>query len=275
MGIKGFKPITPGRRFMTISTFEEIDKLSPEKKLTHGRKEPAGRNNLGRVTVRHQGAGHKKRYREIDFLRDKYGVPAVVLGIEYDPNRSANIALLQYHDGEKRYIIAPKDLRTGDKVLSSKDEVEVSIGNACPVSKVPIGTIVHNVELKPGKGGQIARSAGSSAQIVGTEGNYFHVKLQSGEIRAIRKECMVTIGQVGNIDHSNQTIGKAGRTRWLGIRPTVRGCTMNPCDHPHGGGEGRSNSHRHPTSPWGQPAKGYKTRKNTQSDKYIISQRKR
>lgn len=275
MGIRGFKPITPGRRFMTMSTFEEIDKKTPEKKLLKTLKKHAGRNNLGRITVRHKGGGHKRRYRIIDFKRNKFGVPARVLGIEYDPNRSARIALLQYMDGEKRYIVAPDTLKTGDVIVSSKEEGEISVGNAFPLEKIPIGTIVHNVELRPGNGAKIARSAGTYAQIVGKEGNYCQIKLPSGEIRAIRKECMATIGEVGNKDHENITIGKAGRKRWLGIRPTVRGAAMNPCDHPHGGGEGRSNSHRHPVTPWGQPTKGYKTRKKKNSDKYIISPRKR
>ncbi|MDD5089647.1 MAG: 50S ribosomal protein L2 [Candidatus Wallbacteria bacterium] len=275
MAIRGFKPITPGRRFMTMSAFSEIDKDTPEKSLLLTLKRAAGRNNLGRITVRHQGGGHKRRYRIVDFRRDKFGVPAKVLGIEYDPYRSANIALLQYQDGEKRYILACLELKTGDKVLSGREDAEIAPGNAYPIEKIPVGTIVHNIELKPGKGGQLARSAGAQAQIVGIEGNYARIKLPSGEIRAIRKECMATIGQTGNLDHNNQTIGKAGRSRWLGIRPTVRGCCMNPCDHPHGGGEGRSNSHKHPVSPWGVPTKGHKTRKPKQSDKYIISKRKR
>jgi large subunit ribosomal protein L2 len=275
MGIRGFKPTTPGRRFMTMSDFSDVDKKTPEKSLLRTLKKHSGRNNQGRITVRHQGGGHKRRYRVIDFKRNKYGVPGRVIGIEYDPNRSSRIALLQYLDGEKRYIIAPAKLKTGDSVYASKEGGDIKVGNAYPLELIPVGTIVHNIEMKPGKGAQLARSAGTHAQIVGIEGKYCQIKLPSGEIRMILKNCMATIGEVGNHDHSNQTIGKAGRKRWMGIKPTVRGATMNPCDHPHGGGEGKSNAHRNPVTPWGKPTKGYRTRKNTNTDKYIVSPRKR
>jgi large subunit ribosomal protein L2 len=274
MGIREYKPTSPGRRFMSVLTFEEITKKEPEKSLLAPLKKTGGRNNLGRITTRHIGGGHKRRYRIIDFKRDKLDIPGKVHSIEYDPNRSANIALIHYADGEKRYIIAPLNLKVGDTIVSSKrPDTEIKDGNALPLRFIPVGTLIHNVELKPGKGGQIARSAGSYAQLLAKEGDYGQVRLPSGGIRLIHLNCMATIGQVGNIDHENVTIGKAGRSRWLGIRPTVRGTAMNPVDHPHGGGEGRSKGGRHPCSPWGQLTKGLKTRRNKRTDKFIIKLR--
>jgi large subunit ribosomal protein L2 len=274
MGIREYKPTSPGRRFMSVLTFEEITKKEPEKSLLAPLKKTGGRNNLGRITTRHIGGGHKRRYRIIDFKRDKFDIPGKVHSIEYDPNRSANIALIHYADGEKRYIIAPLNLKVGDTIVSSKrPDTEIKDGNALPLRFIPVGTLIHNVELKPGKGGQIARSAGSYAQLLAKEGDYGQVRLPSGGIRLIHLNCMATIGQVGNIDHENVTIGKAGRSRWLGIRPTVRGTAMNPVDHPHGGGEGRSKGGRHPCSPWGQLTKGLKTRRNKRTDKFIIKLR--
>jgi large subunit ribosomal protein L2 len=274
MGIREYKPTSPGRRFMSVLTFEEITKKEPEKSLLAPLKKTGGRNNLGRITTRHIGGGHKRRYRIIDFKRDKLDIPGKVHSIEYDPNRSANIALIHYADGEKRYIIAPLNLKVGDTIVSSKrPDTEIKDGNALPLRFIPVGTLIHNVELKPGKGGQIARSAGSYAQLLAKEGDYAQVRLPSGGIRLIHLNCMATIGQVGNIDHENVTIGKAGRSRWLGIRPTVRGTAMNPVDHPHGGGEGRSKGGRHPCSPWGQLTKGLKTRRNKRTDKFIIKLR--
>ncbi len=272
MGIKRFKPYTPSRRFMTVSDFAEITKTEPEKSLTVGFVRGTGRNNQGRITCRHKGGGHKRRYRIIDFRRDKIGVPAKVAAIEYDPNRSARIALLVYADGEKRYIIWPEGLKVGDTVVAGPD-AEIKVGNALPLRNIPVGTIVHNVELKPGKGGQLARSAGSFAQLMGKVGDYAQLRLPSGELRLVHLDCMATIGQVGNLDHENIVIGKAGRSRWLGIRPTVRGTAMNPVDHPHGGGEGRTFG-KHPVTPWGQPTKGYKTRRSKKySDRFIIKRR--
>ena len=272
MGIKRFKPYTPSRRFMTVSDFSEITKSEPEKSLTVGFVRGTGRNNQGRITCRHKGGGHKRRYRIIDFKRNKIGVPAKVAAIEYDPNRSARIALLVYADGEKRYIIWPDGLKVGDTVVAGPD-AEIKVGNALPLRNIPVGTIVHNVELKPGKGGQLARSAGSFAQIMGKVGDYAQLRLPSGELRLVHLDCMATVGQVGNLDHENIVIGKAGRSRWLGIRPTVRGTAMNPVDHPHGGGEGRTFG-KHPVTPWGQPTKGYKTRRSKKySDKFIIKRR--
>jgi len=271
MGIKSFKPTSPGVRHKTVSTFEEITKAQPEKSLVESLKKNSGRNNTGRITVRHRGGGSKIKYRIIDFKRSKDGVPAKVVAIEYDPNRSANIALLNYADGEKRYIIAPNKLNVGDTVVSGKDS-DIKVGNALPLRNIPVGTIIHNVELKPGKGAQLVRAAGNSAQLMAKEGDYAQVRMPSGEVRMIRIECRATVGQVGNLDHENITIGKAGRTRHMGIRPTVRGSVMNPCDHPHGGGEGRSPIGRpSPVTPWGKPALGYKTRKkNKASNKYIV-----
>jgi len=273
LGIKRFAPITPGRRFMTGPTFEEITKEKPEKSLTKGISKSGGRNVYGRITVRHRGGGHKRRYRIIDFKRDKLGVPAKVVAIEYDPNRTARIALLQYVDGERRYIIAPLGLKVGDTVMSGP-EAEVKIGNALPLERIPLGTFIHNIELVPGRGGQLVRAAGAAAVLVAKEGKYAHVRLPSNEVRLIPVRCMATIGQVGNLEHENVVIGKAGRKRWLGIRPTVRGVAMNPVDHPHGGGEGKSHGGRHPVTPWGQPTKGYKTRRKKPSDKLILSRRR-
>lgn len=274
MGIRQYKPTSPGRRFMSVLTFEEITKKEPEKSLTKPLKKTGGRNNQGRITVWHIGGGHKRKYRIIDFKRDKFDIPGKVHSIEYDPNRSANIALIHYLDGEKRYILAPLGLNVGDVIVSSKKpDTEIKDGNALPLRYIPVGTLIHNVELKPGKGGQIARAAGSYAQILAKEGDYAQVRLPSGGIRLIHLSCMATIGQVGNLDHENVTIGKAGRSRWLGIRPTVRGTAMNPVDHPHGGGEGRSKGGRHPCSPWGKLTKGLKTRKNKRTDKFIIKLR--
>ncbi len=258
---------------MTVSTFEEITKDYPEKSLTVPLKSTGGRNNQGRITVRFRGGGHKRRYRIIDFKRDKWGVPAKVAAIEYDPNRSARIALLHYADGEKRYIIAPEGLKVGDTVMSGPD-AEIKVGNALPIKYIPVGTFIHNIELIPGKGGQIARAAGTYAQLMAKEGDYAHVRLPSGEVRLIHVNCMATIGQVGNVDHENIVIGKAGRNRWLGRRPHVRGTAMNPVDHPHGGGEGKTKG-RHPVSPWGWCTKGMKTRKPKKvSDRFIVSRRK-
>lgn len=274
MGIKKFSPTTPGRRFMTGDTFDEITTSTPQKSLLRGKKSTGGRNSNGRITVRHHGGGHKRRYRIIDFKRDKHGVPAKVASIEYDPNRTSRIALLHYADGEKRYILAPLGLQVGDS-LNSGPRAEVKVGNALPLANIPLGTFVHNLELTPGKGAQMARSAGASAQLVAREGRFAHIKLPSSEVRLVPVDCMATIGQVGNVEHESIVIGKAGRTRWLGKRPKVRGVAMNPVDHPLGGGEGKSSGGRHPVTPWGTPTKGYKTRrKNKVSDKYIISKRK-
>jgi large subunit ribosomal protein L2 len=276
MGIRGFKPTSPALRQMTVSTFEEITKKQPEKSLIVTLKKHSGRNNQGKITVRHRGGGATKKYRIIDFKRLKDDVPAKVVAIEYDPNRSANIALLSYADGDKKYIIHPNGLKVGDTVISG-EHVDIKTGNAMPLMNMPVGTIIHNIEMKLGKGAQLVRSAGNSAQLMAKEGKYALVRLPSGETRLIRKECRATIGQVGNIDHENITIGKAGRKRHMGIRPTVRGSVMNPNDHPHGGGEGRAPVGRpSPMTPWGKPALGYKTRKkNKHSDKYIVSKRKK
>jgi large subunit ribosomal protein L2 len=272
MGVKTFKPTSAGVRFKTVLTKEEITKDTPEKSLLVTLNKKSGRNNLGRITVRHRGGGYKKKYRVIDFKRNKFNIPAKVAAIEYDPNRSANIALLHYADGEKRYIIAPLNLKVGD-VVQSGPESDIKIGNALPLANIPVGTIVHNIELMPERGGQLARSAGSFCQLSGKEGKYAILKLPSGEIRRVNLKCMATIGQVGNLDYENVSIGKAGRSRWLGKRPRVRGVAMNPVDHPLGGGEGRSSGGRHPCSPWGWITKGLKTRKNKVTDKYIIKRR--
>ena len=275
MALKKYKPTTPSRRSATVSTFEEITKRGPERSLLEPRRRKGGRNSSGRMTVRHRGGGHKRRYRVVDFRRDKAGVPAKVASIEYDPNRSANIALLHYRDGEKRYILAPYGLKPGAEVVSG-EAAEPNVGNAMPLGKIPLGLFVHNIELRPGKGGQIVRTAGGSAQLMAREGNYAHVKLPSGEIRMVDVRCAATIGRVGNPDHSSVSDGKAGRRRWRGIRPTVRGVAMNPVDHPMGGGEGRSSGGGHPMSPWGKPAKGGKTRaKRKPSNKFIVKGRKR
>src|SRR3989339_700961 len=273
MAIRKLKPVTPGTRFRSNSLFDEITKEKPEKSLTVALRKSGGRNNLGRLTARHIGGGHKRRYRIIDFKRDKHKVPAKVFSIEYDPNRTSRIALLHYADGEKRYIIAPDGLKVGDSVTSGAGS-EISIGNALPLSEIPMGSFVHNVEIKPGKGGQLARSAGASLQLMAKEGNYAQLKMPSGEVRMIRLECIATYGVVGNAEQENISLGKAGRTRWLGKRPHVRGVAMNPVDHPMGGGEGKTSGGGHPVSPWGQKAKGLKTRKNKkESNKFIIKRR--
>jgi large subunit ribosomal protein L2 len=270
MAVKHYKPITPTLRFKTGYNFNELSKVEPEKSLLVAVRKSGGRNNQGRITCRHRGGGHRRHYRIIDFKRDKFGIPAKVATIEYDPNRTARIALLHYADGEKRYIIAPEGLAVGSRVMSGP-EAEISIGNAIPLEKVPLGSFVHNVELKKGKGGQIARSAGAYGQVIAKDGDYVHVKMPSNDVHLIRRECLATIGQVSNGDHSLIKLGKAGRKRWMGIRPTVRGVAMNPVDHPMGGGEGKSSGGRHPVSPWGKPAKGGKTRKTRKySDKYIV-----
>ncbi len=274
MGIREYKPTSAGRRFMSVVTFDGITKKKPEKSLVTPLKKTGGRNNSGKITTRHIGGGHKRKYRVIDFKRDKFEIPGKIFSIEYDPNRSANLALVHYVDGEKRYILAPLGIKIGEIVVSSrKADTEINIGNVLPLKYVPAGTFVHNVEMKPGKGGQLARSAGSYAQVVAKEGDYGHVRLPSGEVRLVHLTCLATIGQVGNIDHENVTVGKAGKPRWLGVRPTVRGTAMNPVDHPLGGGEGRSKGGRHPCSPWGQLSKGLKTRKNKRTDKFVVKHR--
>ncbi len=274
MGIKKYKPTTPGQRGMTVSTFEEITAKAPEKSLTETLKKNAGRNVRGKITVRHRGGGTRPKYRIIDFKRRKDDIPGTVKTIEYDPNRSANIALIVYADGEKRYIIAPEKLKVGD-VIYSGPEADIKVGNALPIANIPVGTMIHNIELKPGKGGQLARSAGNAAQLMAKEDKYAQVRLPSGEVRKVLIQCRATIGEVGNMDHSNIQIGKAGRKRHMGWRPTVRGSVMNPNDHPHGGGEGRSPiGRKSPVTPWGKPALGYKTRKkNKASNQYIVKRR--
>ena len=274
MAIRKYNPTTPGLRGMTVSTFEEITSTTPEKSLTVTLKKHAGRNSRGKITVRHRGGGYRPKYRIIDFKRNKDGIPGTVKTIEYDPNRSANIALISYADGEKRYIIAPEKLVVGDVIVSGP-EADIKVGNALPLANIPVGTIIHNIEMKPGKGGQMVRSAGNGAQLMAKEGKEAQVRLPSGEVRKIRLECRATIGEVGNADHANIQIGKAGRKRHMGIRPTVRGSAMNPNDHPHGGGEGKAGIGRvSPVTPWGKPALGYKTRKkNKASDKYIVKRR--
>jgi large subunit ribosomal protein L2 len=273
MAVKRVKPTSPGRRFQTYATFEEVTKSSPEKSLTKILKKSGGRNNNGRITSRRRGGGHKRYYRIIDFKRNKDGIPAKVVAIEYDPNRSARIALLHYADGEKRYILAPVNLKVGDAVMSGPD-ADIKPGNALPMTNIPLGTQIHNIELKLGKGGQIVRSAGTYAQLMAKEDRYALVKLPSGEVRMVLLRCKATIGQLGNVMHENLNAGKAGRNRWKGRRPKVRGVAMNPVDHPMGGGEGRSSGGRHPCSPWGIPSKGYRTRKNKQTDRYIVKRRK-
>lgn len=274
MALKQYKPTTPSRRWMTTESFAEITKTEPERSLILPLRKSGGRNVYGRITVRHRGGGHKRYIRIVDFKRDKINVTAKVSAIEYDPNRSARIALLQYSDNEKRYIICPVDLKVGDEVMSSP-EAEIKIGNAMPLKNIPMGTFIHNIEIKKGRGACLARSAGSSAQIMAKEGDFAHIKLPSGEIRLIHLDCWATIGQVSNVEHESVSIGKAGRTRWLGRRPIVRGLAMNPHDHPHGGGEGKSGQgNPHPVSKWGMPTKGFKTRtKRKYSDKYIIKRR--
>lgn len=273
MPIKRYKPTSPGRRGMSVSTFEEITKFTPEKSLLEPKKRTGGRNNTGRITARHRGGGAYHHYRIIDFKRNKQGVPARVVGIEYDPNRSARIALLEYEDGEKRYILAPLGLNVGDTVMAGPT-AEVRVGNALPLRNIPLGSQIHNIELQIGKGGQIVRSAGTVAQLMAKEGNYATLRLPSGEMRMVHLNCMATIGQVGNLDHQNIVIGKAGRSRWLGRRPHVRGAAMNPIDHPHGGGEGHAPvGLKHPKTPWGKPARGVKTRNNKKTDKLIVRRR--
>jgi large subunit ribosomal protein L2 len=274
MAINKLKPVTPGTRFRSNSSFDEITKTTPEKSLTVYLTKSGGRNNHGRVTARHRGGGHKRQYRIIDFNRDKQGIPAKVFSIEYDPNRTSRIALLHYSDGEKRYILAPEGLKVGDKVISGPGS-DITVGNALPLKEMPLGSFVHNVELKPGKGGQLGRSAGASLQVMAKEGDHAQLKMPSGEIRLVRLNCMATYGVVGNSEQENISLGKAGRSRWLGIRPHVRGVAMNPVDHPMGGGEGKTSGGGHPVSPWGQKAKGLKTRKHKkQSNKFIIKRRK-
>jgi large subunit ribosomal protein L2 len=275
MGIKKFKPITPTLRYRTVSDFSDVTKKTPEKQLLDPLKKSAGRNNKGRITMRRRGGGHKRRYRIIDFKRKKLEVPSKVAAVEYDPNRSARIALLHYVDGEKRYILAPNDLKVGDTVVAGPG-ADIKPGNALPLEKVPLGSMVHNIEMTPGRGGQLARSAGSYAQLMAKEGKMATLRLPSGEMRMVRLACYATIGQVGNLDHENVVWGKAGKTRWMGRRPKVRGVAMNPVDHPLGGGEGKSSGGRHPVTPWGKPTKGHKTRKKHKpSDKVIVRRRQK
>ncbi|MBN1548670.1 MAG: 50S ribosomal protein L2 [Syntrophaceae bacterium] len=272
MAIVKYKPTSPGRRFQTCSDFDEITKSEPEKSLLRPIKKSGGRNSYGRVTMRRMGGGHKRRYRVVDFRRDKDNIPAKVFSVEYDPNRTSRIALLHYTDGEKRYIIAPAKLSVGDQVISN-EKADIKPGNAMPLKNIPLGSLIHNLELKVGKGGQLIRSAGSYGQLMAKEGNYAQVRLPSGEVRKVFIECRATMGQVGNIENENISIGKAGRSRWLGKRPKVRGVVMNPVDHPMGGGEGKSSGGRHPCTPWGIPTKGHKTRTNKRTDKYIVKRR--
>lgn len=273
MPVKKRKPVTPSQRFMSVLDFSDLTRKPPEKRLTKPMKRSGGRNNLGRQTSYHRGGGHKRRYRIIDFKRNKFNIPARVTAIEYDPNRSAHIALLVYNDGEKRYILAPNGLKVGDTVEAGKN-LEIHPGNSMPLVEMPLGTTVHNIELKPGKGGQIARGAGSGAQVMAKEFPHVLLRLPSGEVRLFQQECFATIGQVGNIDHEKVSIGKAGRNRWKGRRPNVRGVVMNPVDHPMGGGEGKSSGGRHPCTPWGKPTKGYKTRRRQASDRLIVERRR-
>ncbi len=275
MAVKTYRPVTPGQRGMTGHTFEEITKDKPERSLIQPRKKHSGRNTYGRITVRHRGGGSRRQIRQVDFKRDKRGIPATVAAIEYDPNRSARLALLHYVDGEKRYIISPLELRVGDAVIAGPD-AEIRPGNSLPIANIPVGTMIHNVELKEGRGGQIVRAAGTSAQLLAKEGDYAQVRLPSGEVRLVRQTCYACIGQVGNVDHGNIRLGKAGRKRHLGIRPTVRGSAMSPRDHPHGGGEGRQPiGLPGPKSPWGKPTLGKKTRHNKRTDKYIVRRRRK
>ena len=273
MAIKKFKPTTPGQRFKSVADFSQLTKKRPEKRLTEPNPQKAGRNNNGRITMRRRGGGHKRLYRIVDFRRNKDGVPGTVRALEYDPNRSARIALIVYVDGDKRYIIAPEKLEVG-MTVNSGPEAEYQVGNCLPLEKIPLGTLVHNVEMTVGRGGKMARSAGNSCQVLGKEGAYVSLRLPSGEMRRVPRNCRATIGEVGNEDHNNLSLGKGGRSRWLGRRPKVRGVVMNPVDHPHGGGEGRTSGGRHPVTPWGVPTKGYKTRKKKhRTDKYIIRRR--
>jgi large subunit ribosomal protein L2 len=272
MPIKTYRPTTPTRRFQTIVSREDITKQRPEKSLLESKHGTGGRNSNGRVTSRFIGGGHKQAYRVIDFKRDKTGIPATVAAVEYDPNRSARIALLHYKDGEKRYILQPDGLKIGQKIMSGP-EADILVGNALPLKNIPAGTVVHNIELRPGKGGQMARSAGSQAQLVSREGGVALLKLPSGEVRRVQDDCMATIGQVGNVEHENVSLGKAGRKRWMGKMPHNRGVSMNPVDHPHGGGEGKTSGGRHPVTPWGQPTRGFKTRNNKRTDQWIVSRK--
>lgn len=272
MAVRRYNPTSPGRRFQSVSAFEEITRSKPERSLLRPAKKSGGRNNLGRITSRRHGGGHKRRYRVIDFKRNKDGVPAKVASIEYDPNRSARVALLHYADGDKRYILSPIGLEVGDTVMSGP-EADIRPGNAMALQDMPLGMTIHNIELHPGHGGQVARGAGTSAQLLAREGKYAQLRLASGEMRLVQSVCRATIGQVGNTDHENISIGKAGRSRWLGRRPKVRGVVMNPVDHPHGGGEGKTSGGRHPVTPWGVPTKGYKTRRNKRTDRYIVRRR--
>ena len=275
MGVKHFRPYTPSRRNMTVSDFDEITKKTPEKSLLAKKKKNAGRNSYGRITVRHQGGGNRQKYRIIDFKRKKDDMPATVMGIEYDPNRTSNIALIKYEDGTLSYILAPVGLKDGDKVVSGNNS-DIKVGNSLPIENIPVGTMIHNIELNPGQGGKLVRTAGGEAQLMAKEGEYAHVRLPSGEMRLILSRCRATIGTIGNTEHNNIKLGKAGRKRHMGIRPTVRGSVMNPVDHPHGGGEGKAPvGHAGPLTPWGKPALGYKTRaKNKKSDKFIVKRRK-
>ncbi|MFN2420735.1 MAG: 50S ribosomal protein L2 [Gemmatimonadota bacterium] len=273
MGIKKFKPVTPSSRFRSVVDRTEISDKDPERSLIESLPASGGRNNLGHITAYHKGGGHKRLYRRIDFKRDKHSIPGKVAALEYDPNRSANIALIHYADGEKRYILAPLGLKEGD-VIESGPDADVKVGNALPLARIPLGTTIHNVELRSGRGGQMARAAGSGVQLVAREGRFCLLRLPSGEVRRVHAVCMATVGQVGNLDHENVSLGKAGASRWRGRRPTTRGVAMNPVDHPLGGGEGKSSGGRHPTTPWGKPTKGYKTRKKTKaSSKYIVRRR--
>jgi len=274
MGIKSYRPYTETRRYQTGLTFEELTTSKPHKPLLEKKDRISGRNNKGRVTIWRRGGGHKRHYRMIDFKRDKIGIPARVATVEYDPNRSAFIALVNYADGEKRYILYPLGLKVGDKIVAGP-EADIVVGNALPLKNIPTGTMIHNIELRVGKGGQMVRTAGGAAQLLAKEGEYAQVRLPSGEVRKVHIDCMASIGQVGNLDHENVTIGKAGRKRWMGIKPTVRGVVMNPVDHPHGGGEGKTSGGRNPVTPWGQPTRGYKTRHNKQTGKWIVKRREK
>jgi large subunit ribosomal protein L2 len=274
MGIKSYRPYTETRRFQTGLTFEELTASRPHKPLLEPKARISGRNNQGELSIWHRGGGHKRMYRVIDFKRDKFGIPARVATIEYDPNRSAFISLLHYEDGEKRYILYPLGLKVGDKVISGP-EADIVVGNALPLKNIPAGTMIHNIELRPGKGGQLVRSAGGAAQLLAKEGEYAQVRLPSGEVRKVYVGCVATVGQLGNVEHENIALGKAGRKRWLGIRPTVRGVAMNPVDHPLGGGEGKSSGGRHPVTPWGKPTRGYKTRRRKQTEQFIVKRRER
>jgi large subunit ribosomal protein L2 len=274
MGIKTYRPYTETRRYQTQLTLEELTSAEPHKPLLEPKQRISGRNNQGRLTIWHRGGGHKRHYRVIDFKRDKIGIPARVATVEYDPNRSALIALVNYADGEKRYILYPLGLKVGDKIMAGP-EADIIVGNALPLKNIPTGTMIHNIEMRPGKGGQLVRSAGGAAQLLAKEGEYAQLRLPSGEVRKVHIDCMASIGQVGNLDHENVTIGKAGRQRWMGIKPTVRGVVMNPVDHPHGGGEGKTSGGRNPVTPWGQPTRGYKTRNNKRTDRFIVKRREK